>query len=942
MSFDINMGPVVSSHANINSFLGASVGKFYVGHLNCQSIRPSPNSVKFDELKSILSGSRFDIFAISETWLKPVVSSKAVSIPGYKFYRNDRENMRGGGVGVYVSNTIRHKVIFRAFALGKCESLFLELCSGSTKLLFGVVYLPPVGDPESFEELHYNLLLNYTKVIIVGDFNCDLFNLSRSALLRSLCTRLNLSIVHNSRPTHYSVGHRTTSLIDFMLVGENSMTYHSNQVQCPSISHHALIFCSFDFDFASCEEMIEFRDYENIDWDGLLQCLSVFDSASFFYSSDANDLSERVALLFGSLFTFVPVVRRRIRRYGEEWMKSRDVLDAQFLRDLSFTAFRQENTPENWRIFCRYRNKAKSIIRRERRKHYSKHFGNLDAKGFWRFIKGSGCFNDDTFNYDGDVNTLNNFFATSVQSGQGFNVDFQSFQDFENSFSFRCVHVDDISAALARITARSVGVDGIPIKFLKLLFPYTSDIIQHLFNSILMTSEFPSSWKTARVVPIPKTSVIHSPEDLRPISILPVLSKVFEHVLKEQLMMSTRRKIFDSQYAFRSGHNTTSLLLHLTESIRNDINNGKVSALLSLDLTKAFNSICFGTMIDKLRRNFGFSRSACKLVMSYMFGRTQFVDLNGIRSEVISLSSGVPQGSVLGPLLFILYINDFSEFLGPSLCNTFLFADDIYLLFSADRDSGSLLESNINTCINRILLWSSLNSLSINPSKTKAILFGSQVQSGFEIFVQNSRLAFVDRLRCLGVTIDRDLNFGIHIDIVHSRVYGILRRLYSAGIYLPLRVKARLAHALLMPQILYGLEVVSGTFDYNLQKLNRIMNTVVRFVYNVRVRDHISRFVRDFLGTSFRRYVDLRNTIFFYKVVKSGVPVPLCGYFNFSRSSRSTHIILPRIFRSIFERSFTVRVARCWNLLPAELRIFSHSNNVFRLKLIAFFASDST
>ncbi|XP_059223381.1 uncharacterized protein LOC131997097 [Stomoxys calcitrans] len=133
-----------------------------------------------------------------------------------------------------------------------------------------------------------------------------------------------------------------------------------------------------------------------------------------------------------------------------------------------------------------------------------------------------------------------------------------------------------------------------------------------------MTSEFTSTWKTARVVSISKLTVIRSPEDLRPIPILPVLLKVFEYILKEQIMMNTKRKILDSQYAFCSVHSTTSMLLPLTGSIRNDINNGKVSALLSLDLTKAFKPIWFWTMIEKLRNNDGFASSACKHVMSDM------------------------------------------------------------------------------------------------------------------------------------------------------------------------------------------------------------------------------------------------------------------------------------------------------------------------------------
>lgn len=314
------------------------------------------------------------------------------------------------------------------------------------------------------------------------------------------------------------------------------------------------------------------------------------------------------------------------------------------------------------------------------------------------------------------------------------------------------------------------------------------------------------------------------------------------------------------------------------------------------------------------------------------------VELNGKCSSVLSLTSGVPQGSVLGPLLFMLYVNDISEYLDPELCSIFLFADDVFILFSENRNYSNVLETNINACLGRILQWTLHNSLAINPRKTKAILFGGHGED-LNISVDSNLIEFVEYHKCLGVTIDKRLSFDPHIDGVYHRVYGILRRLYSVNIFLPYWVKKRLAHALLMPQILYGLEVISGTTGFNIDKLKRVMNMVVRFVYGIKRREHISEHVELFLGTSFNNYVTLRNLMFFQKVMKSGRPVLLCDMFNFSRSIRNTQIFIPRIFCSIFERSFVVRVARWWNQLPIELRVFSHSNNAFRLKLLDRFQS---
>ena len=273
-------------------------------------------------------------------------------------------------------------------------------------------------------------------------------------------------------------------------------------------------------------------------------------------------------------------------------------------------------------------------------------------------------------------------------------------------------------------------------------------------------------------------------------------------------------------------------------------------------------------------------------------------------------------------------------------CETFLFADDIFLLFKGDRDKPMLFENNVNGCLNSVLQWTITNSLSINPLKTKAIMFGS-VDNSFDHI--NPHLGGVSievfsRLRCLGIILDCELSFSYHADLISGKVWGILRRIYSTNIYLPFRVKVKLAHALLMPQILYGLEVISGSSVETLEKLKRIMNMIARFVFNVRRWDHISSYVHKFLGCSFLNFVKFRNLILFFHIIKNGFPFPLVNKFEFLRSTRNPQIFIPRIYRLSFERSFVVRIARCWNYLPYELRIFSHSNNVFRLKLLKYFA----
>lgn len=940
MSLNDNMGPVVSSNSYLNTAFSPYLNQFKVAHLNCRSINPSANSIKLDELKSILSGNLFDVFAISESWLHDNVSSRAVDLSGYKFCRNDRHGSRGGGLGLYISNKLRFKVVFKVSDSNLCESLFVELYFGSVKILLGVVYLPS-GNIVSFEKEHRNLLLKYSNIIVVGDFNYNLFDPLKSNLFRSLCMRCRLSVAHNSQPTHFDLGKRSTSLIDFFLVSDISMISFTDQVQCPSVTDHALIAAAFTFNIERLHEFCEYRDFNNIDWGALFSCLNEFDDSSIFNATDVETKCSSLKSLFDRLFSCVPIVRRRIRYGSDTWMESSDIVLARSLRDLAFSAFQSNRSWQNWRAYCKLRNRAKNVIRREKRRHFSRVFWGLDSAGMWKILKESGCVGRDDVTWDGDLEVLNQFFVGNNGADDLDAIDFSDFDESNDSFSFRCVSEMEIFEALSKVKSKSIGVDGISIKFVNLIFPYISSFVLNLVNAILTTSVFPNAWKIARVVPIPKSGLVHEPCDLRPISILPVMSKVVEHIIKNQVLQSTFFNLYESQYAFRHGYNTTSLLLKLTDSIRENVNNDKLSVLVALDLSKAFNSINHVRMIYKLRDKFNFSMSACKLIFSYLIERYQFVAVKDSRSDILSLHCGVPQGSVLGPLLFIMYINDLPEAVNSSFCRSFIFADDVFLLFSSNRTSSEIFESRINSYLDRVLEWTSLNFLSINSSKTKAIMFGptNRFFPGLTIFLGDCEIEFVNQYKCLGVLLDSKLSFKSHIDALFGRVWGALRRLYSTNIIFPFRVKKSLAHALLMSQVLYGLEVFSGTIGVNFNRLKRIVNTIVRFVYNVRRRNHISGYVHRFLGCSFNNFVKYRNLILFHDIIKNDRPLPLCKSFVFSRSARNRQIFIPRIIRTIYERSFVVRVARSWNLLPRDLRIFSQSNNAFRLKLLTHFGS---
>lgn len=339
MSVSENLGPTIRDGHEISRYISTDQYNLKVGHCNIQSMKPSPYSVKFNEFEHVLSSSSFDIFGITETWLKPYVPDGAVAIPNYNFCRNDRILGRGGGVGIYISHSMQYKVLDVESQYGECEVLFMEIFVGDLTVLFGVVYLPH-GNINAFESTMGDFFEKYDKIIVVGDFNCNLLNPIKSGKFRSLCSRLNISIHHNLVPTHFDLQHGTTSLLDYFIISDPSFLNKTGQVQCPLLSHHALIYACFNFhcipSTSTSIEYVEYRDYSRINMDELQSCISRYDFSTFYNTSNVDDQLYSLNMLIAKMFSLVPISKFKLNRNTSERIKSRKILYAKSLRDIAY------------------------------------------------------------------------------------------------------------------------------------------------------------------------------------------------------------------------------------------------------------------------------------------------------------------------------------------------------------------------------------------------------------------------------------------------------------------------------------------------------------------------------------------------------------------------------------------------------------------------------
>lgn len=937
MSISSNLGPVCSNNSVLCNSLSRSLDRISFGHINCQSIKPSSSSTKLDELKTIMSGSPLSIVGITESWLKPFVTDNAVNIPGYNICRNDRLVGRGGGVAFYVADSIKFEIVFSCSVPNLCESLFIRIIGNNMNLVAGVIYLPN-GNFNSIEEQLSDFLVRHSNVVIMGDFNYNMFDVNKSSRVRSFCNMYNLSCFHNSSPTYFDPVHNNTSLLDFFMCSNNNFVYASGQFLCPGISRHAFIFGQIGFTSQCVDSSFTVFNYNAINYELIRDKIH---NSNIYDVFSLTDVNQQVVVLTTILTDLLNTVPKKVCRQlkTKDFYTSREATYARSLRDLAYKAYLNNRTDDNWKTFCYHRNRLKNLLRKLKRSDGCRLFEGKTTKQIWSVLRDSGAQESDSASVSFDACGLNEYFLahqnSRLRGGNYFVI-----PDRADGFSFRNINIDELFGYIMSIKSNAVGCDGIPIKFLKLIFPLISNVLLFVINNILTTSIFPEAWKIARVVPIKKKGSSMEFNNLRPISVLPALSKIVEATMKRQIVDYVEEQCLlnDRQSAYRNGHNTTSLLLSLTDLIRKNTLPENFSVLVSLDLTKAFDSIDKFIMNNKLFYRYNFSTPACKMIKSYLDNRQQFVQYKDFRSETLNVECGVPQGSVIGPILFMLFINDFFECLDQSFCDTFIFADDIQILFKGQLCSFSSMETFINDCLRKIDVWMFENKLLVNVGKTKAMLFKSPRAQDLclNLYMNNILVEFVSEMKCLGVIIDENLTFESHINALCSSINYTLIRLYSLNIYLPSNIRKTIANSLLMSRLLYAMEVYSSTTDGRLNKVRLLINRVARFVYNLKLSDHVSRYVVELVGLTTDNFIVTRLLLFFYRVMYLQAPGYLVELFSFSRSIRNPQLLISAINSSSFERSFEIRVARSWNSLPVALKCFSFTPMTFKRRLILY------
>ncbi|XP_075162711.1 uncharacterized protein LOC142235341 [Haematobia irritans] len=519
----------------------------------------------------------------------------------------------------------------------------------------------------------------------------------------------------------------------------------------------------------------------------------------------------------------VPLRSKTICPKNRPWF-THQVANALRVRDVAYRRWKRYRTPELRGEYCDARRKAQDEIKKAKSEYYMSKFGDaVGSRRIWGLVRELDVGRKDSYVDDEsiDVDDINaKFLDIPMRDADSSFYDMTTVA-FDDRFEFIGVEEMHVLESIISIRSNSIGADGVDPR-------------------IITNSYYPSRWKVARIVPVPKTG-----GDYRPVAILPFPSKALERVLRDQMdeYLRTNALLTDSQSGFRRKNSCITALVDVSEDIRRFMDERKYVLLVLLDHSKAFDTVDHDLLCAKLRNFFGFSNTSARLISSYLSDRYQYVRIGDRQSQVRLVNRGVPQGSILGPLLFSLYSNDLPTQVRH--CRMRMYADDVQLYIGCEPSSIGSCEALLNEDLGRISMWAQANGLTINPMKSKCLVIkGRTVRSrvNVDIRIDNQTIGIVERARNLGVMFNSTLTWSDHITAMCGRVYSILRTLWQSQRCTPLRIRVILAKSFLMSIMLYGCEVFAKCDALSMQRMNRTFNSITRYVYGVRRYDSVSAF----------------------------------------------------------------------------------------------------
>ena len=917
------------------------VSDISVFNWNVRSIRN-----KLDYLKDI--ADEYNVICLTETHLDENIETEEILIDHFlRPFRKDR-NFAGGGILIYCSDQLFCKRRYDIESPTE-ETIWIEITLNSKVLMLCVTYRPPNSSNLFWDNFNYAIdkaSETSNQILITGDINVDMLNLAQRHPLNDVMLRYGLSNIIDE-PTR--IGHFSSTLLDPILITDTCSVSSSYVVDVDrSFSDHNAVVCHLNVPMKLCTSFKRtVWIYKRGDFNKFNNMILNFDWESYFINcSDVNDACDKFTHLYLSMAKeCIPVKEVTIRINDKPWMNNELRREIR-LRNRLHAKYKSTRTASNHTQFRIQRNKVNNMKKHVRSAFFDGINGLIDTlrtsdpKSYWKLInkitRQQGHSNVIPPLYDSNTgliitnnldkaDVLNTYFC-SIQSVDDSHIDLPNFENrTDATFLTPSITETDVIDVLGNLKlGKATGCDRISHSMLKATRQSVCKPLAILFNLSLSKAVFPNLWKKATVLPLYKKGDKHDVSNYRPVSLISCVGKVFERVVFKYMynFAQDHHLFYQFQSGFLPNHSTVFQLIEMYDNICKSLEDKKHTCLVFCDISKAFDRVWHKGLIHKLK-GYGFKDNFLNWIQNYLSQREQQVLSNNQLSSLRKINAGVPQGSVLGPLLFLLYINDIADNL-KSL--TRLFADDTSLTHSSQNLND--IENIVNNDLQKISSWSRKWLITFNPDKTN-VLFISNIldNADLNLLFDDKRLFPVSEHRHLGVTLSDDCKWSSHIDSVYQSCMKKIRVLRKLKYILNRQTLLKIYKCFILPVLEYASEVWDGCSQSDKHRLEGLQLEAARIACGLPVFCNKEGIYFESELETLETRRQRKKLVLFYKMHHHLVPSYLSNLLPPLISETSNYPLrnnhdynIPNARLSTSEKSFLISTTYLWNSLDVDVR----------------------
>ena len=796
-------------------------------------------------------------------------------------------------------------------------------------------------------ELFFSKLQSEKKyVYITGDFNVNTLTQPNCSLATQDFKNIFSSNLYSpliQKPTR--ITEHSATLIDNIYCNVPELSSNSAAgILKVSISDHYAIFCILKY--ATIQDKTKIVKKRNFGEKNIATFTTRLNNENWdfvFMSECAQSAFSLFQSVIDLHFSTVFKMQTRTINYKNRHPWMTDALRAQIkLKNVMHSRAIAINYKATFENYNRAKNMLKSSLRNAEIQYYSHQLEmhKTDISKSWKILKNMigkhSCrskptmhfnINNESVSNSTDIaESFNNFFV-SIGPQLAENISCETnpltyVNNIERSIVILDVTCEEIKGVIHSLNNSSSGWDEIPTFLVKKCVDSFIEPLTYLVNSSISEGIFPSELKLARVVPIFKSGDPSLITNYRPISVLSFFSKVFEKVMYNHIIsfMNKNDVLYDQQFGFRQKHSTQQAIIMLVDKITRSLNAGDIVISVFLDLKKAFDTVDHHILFKKLYA-YGIRGKVLKWFHSYLFNRSQYVIYDDMQSETHHVKCGVPQGSIMGPLLFIIYMND--------ICNVskflyaILYADDTCVLLNG-KDLNNLIQS-MNTELDLLSTWLKSNKLSLNTHKTFFQLFHRariKTNNSVNIIVDKCVLNKVTSIKYLGVIIDHKLNWIEHISYVKNKISKGIGILYKARQFLEKRDLLNLYYSYIYPYLIYCIEIWGCAAKSHMNPLYLTQKKIIRIITFSHYISHTQPLFQDLSILPLEKLVLYRIALIMYKMSNCLIPKTMSDLYITNKDIHSYDTRYKNLFRIPKGTiNYTSLSARLWNILNMKIDV---------------------